>query len=56
MRLDPDTLEAVAQHLEARAGNELYRKAWKSAAKVIRSMKKLNDKSEQISSNSARPV
>lgn len=33
------TLERAAQRLERQAGNELYQRAWKTAAKVIRSMK-----------------
>jgi hypothetical protein len=32
-------LEAVAQELEGRAGNALYRAAWKVAAKIIRARK-----------------
>lgn len=51
-----DLLEAVAVHLEQRAGNELYRKAWRTAAKDVRGMKKLTDNAEQISSSSSRPV
>lgn len=51
-----DLLEDVALHLEQRAGNELYRKAWRTAAKHVRSMKKLTDNEEQISSSSLRPV
>lgn len=58
-----DLLESVARHLEAKGGNELYRKAWRRAAKDVRNMKKLteqaeklNDKPEQIVSNCARPV
>jgi hypothetical protein len=56
---EPDlfTLELVAQMLEARAGNALYRSAWKSAAKYVRAMKNLkceshilNDTTEQITS------
>lgn len=63
MSLDHVTLEAVAQKLETQAGNPVYEKAWRAAAKVVRSMKKLTgepqklpDKSEQISSSSARAV
>jgi hypothetical protein len=58
-RFDDDTLEAAAQLLERHSGNELYMKAWKTGAKLIRGLKadqKLNDKSEQISSSSSRPV
>lgn len=54
--LDDQTLEAVALKLETLAGNAVYEKAWRAAAKVVRSMKKLTcepqkltDKSEQIS-------
>lgn len=50
--MDSDTLEKAAQALETRATNDLYRKAWKAAAKVLRSMKpeeKLPDNDEQIS-------
>lgn len=49
--MDPDTLEKAAQTLETRATNDLYHKAWKAAAKVLRSMKqekKLPDNDEQI--------
>jgi uncharacterized membrane-anchored protein len=34
-----EALEAVARELEARAGNALYRAAWKVAAKIVRSRK-----------------
>lgn len=50
-------LETVALRLEGMGGNELYRKAYKKAAKMVRGMKVLtgnsnllNDKPEQISS------
>ncbi len=55
--LDPATLDAIAHKLETQAGNAVYEKAWRSAAKFVRSMKKLTgdaekltDKTEQISS------
>lgn len=32
-------LEAVAQEIEARGGNAIYVKAWKRAAKIVRSHK-----------------
>lgn len=51
--IDAETLEAAAQKLEARAGNETYQKAWRTAAKIIRQMKpceKLTDKDGQIGS------
>lgn len=61
--LDPLTLEFVARRLERQAGNAIYMKAWRAAAKVVRSMNKLTgddakltDKSEQISSTYQRPV
>lgn len=50
-----DALEGAARQLEARAGNETYQKAWRRAAKLLRSMKprqKLTDSVEQISSSS----
>lgn len=53
MMLDPDTLEAAASRIENRAGNYLYVKAWRAAAKVIRAMKqeqKLTDNAVQIRS------
>jgi hypothetical protein len=34
-----DALEAAAQKLESHAGNAIYQKAWRVAAKIIRSMK-----------------
>jgi hypothetical protein len=34
-----DALEAVARELETRAGNAVYRAAWKVAAKIVRSRK-----------------
>lgn len=56
MALDDQTLEVVALKLETLAGNPVYEKAWRAAAKVVRSMTKLTcepqklpDKSEQIS-------
>lgn len=61
--LDPETVDAIARKLETQAGNPVYEKAWRAAAKFVRSMKKLPeqveklpDKSEQISSISSRPV
>lgn len=33
------TLEEAASRLETRAGNEIYTKAWRAAAKFIRSLK-----------------
>ena len=61
--LDPLTLEFVARRLERQAGNAIYMKAWRAAAKVVRSMNKLTvedakltDNPEQISSISSRPV
>lgn len=60
MTLDPQTLEAIADKLERQSGNPVYEKAWRAAAKLVRSMKKLTgepqklpDKPEQISSLSA---
>lgn len=41
-----EALERAAQMLERRSGNEQYMKAWKVAAKLIRSMKKVNRQSE----------
>ena len=50
-------LEMVAARIEGMGGNDLYRKAYKKAAKMVRAMKiltgqpqKLNDAPEQISS------
>lgn len=61
--LDDATLEAAAQMLEERYGNDAYQKAWKAAAKLVRDMKKLTDASSkltdnapQITSSSGRPV
>jgi hypothetical protein len=34
-----EALEAVAVELESRAGNLIYRAAWKVAAKIIRARK-----------------
>ncbi len=55
--LDPMTIDAIARKLETQAGNPIYVKAWRAAAKFIRAMKKLpeqpqklTDKPEQISS------
>jgi hypothetical protein len=51
--MDHDTLERAALTLETRPTNDMYRKAWKAAAKVLRAMKtpeKLPDSGEQISS------
>lgn len=53
MMLDDETLEAVAVFLERRASNEMYKKAWKAAAKLIRGLKKLPDNPTQISSSSS---
>lgn len=57
MTLDPETIEAVARKLEHQAGNPMYEKAWRAAAKFVRAMKKLPnserklpDNAEQISS------
>jgi hypothetical protein len=33
------TLERAALRIERQSGNELYRKAWKIAAKLVRDMK-----------------
>lgn len=51
-----DLLEHVAQSLERRAGNDIYRKAWRAAAKHVRTMKELTDSAPQISKLSSRPV
>ena len=55
--MDDATLEAVALRLEGMGGNDLYRKAYRKAAKMVRAMKiltgqpqKLTDSTEQISS------
>ncbi len=32
-------LETAARTLEQRAGNEIYQRAWRAAAKVVRSLK-----------------
>lgn len=34
-----EALEAIAKELENRAGNALYRAAWKVAAKIVRARK-----------------
>lgn len=34
-----EALEAAAKELEARAGNAIYRAAWKVAAKIVRARK-----------------
>lgn len=39
MTLDAETLEAAARKLEERAGNPIYQKAWKAAAKFLRQLK-----------------
>lgn len=39
MTLDNQTLEIAAQRLEQRAGNPIYQKAWKAAAKILRQLK-----------------
>ncbi len=56
------TLEAAAKRLDAMGGNELYKRAYRKAAKVIRAMKDfngrreiLNDERSQISSVSPIP-
>ena len=58
MSLDSETLEEAARRLEQRSANELYRKAWKAAAKLLRMWKdeKLNADSIQIIDRSDRPV
>ncbi len=67
MKLDDATLEIAACALERRHGNELYRQAWRTAARVIRAMKsgsvdnsngseKLIDKSDQPSANSEQAL
>lgn len=33
------TLESAAERLEQLAGNHLYQKAWRAAAKILRGMK-----------------
>ena len=38
-----DALERAAQGLEKRAGNEIYRRAWKAAARYLRALKDGND-------------
>ena len=65
MTLDSETLEYAAKTLEDRAGNAVYRQAWKTAAKHLRALKgkilmdepeKLISKHQQISNSSSRPV
>lgn len=58
-----DALEDAALRLEAMGGNELYKRAYRKAAKTIRAMKILTDGPQiltdnagQISSTSSRPV
>lgn len=53
--LDHYTLQIVAMRLEQQAGNPVYEKAWRAAARIVRSMQKLTeqpqklpDKAEQI--------
>lgn len=54
MHLDPHTIEHIATQLEVRAGNYLYQRAWRAAAKFVRTMltrddAKLTDKHESTS-------
>lgn len=46
-------LEQAAQILESRAGNEIYRKAWRRAAKILRAMK-LTSGSAKLTDNPQR--
>lgn len=45
--MDNETLERAAQILEAHATNDMYRKAFRAGAKLLRS-KKLPDSGNQI--------
>jgi len=54
-----DALEEAAKRLESRSGNEIYQKAWRAAARVVRQLahekltdnfQELTDKHKQISS------
>lgn len=65
MTLDSETLEYAAKILEGRAGNAVYRQAWRTAAKHLRALKgkmlmdepqKLISEEPQISNSSSRPV
>ena len=47
-----NVLEAAALKLEAMAGNYMYEKAWRAAAKEIRAMKKLTDADTKLTDNS----
>lgn len=46
-----DALEAAAFKLETLAGNEVYVKAWRAAAKHVRDMKKLTSNSKELTDN-----
>ncbi len=46
--MDDETLERAAQILEGHATNDMYRKAFRAAAKLLRSKKKLPDNGDQI--------
>lgn len=46
--MDNETLEMAAQILEAHATNDMYRKAFRSGAKLLRSKKKLPDNCGEI--------
>lgn len=46
--LDHYTLEIVAMRLEQQAGNPVYEKAWRSAAKMVRAMKKLTEQPQKL--------
>jgi len=51
--MDNETLERAAQILEGHATNDMYRKAFRAGAKLLRSKKKLPDSSEQIGHTSS---
>lgn len=63
-----DALEEAAKRLEGRSGNDIYQKAWRAAARVVRQLKheklttafeelqELTDAAKQISSSPSRPV
>ncbi|WP_398469628.1 hypothetical protein [Tardiphaga sp.] len=49
--MDSETLEQAARILEAHPTNDMYRKAFRAGAKLLRSMKKLPDNPDQITSS-----
>jgi len=60
-----EALEEAARRLESRSGNEIYQKAWRAGARVVRqlahekltgALQKLTDDAEQITPSSSRPV